>query len=108
MPCRSDAYLLVALNKVTVLDNSSYSPQSILPRKSILLFMILALGDTNNALKSKMTAISIDNLFGLKMLVVSLIRVDFGPLGFNPPHTHRMAIESSVSLSSKTSSTSIS
>ncbi|CAA6674426.1 unnamed protein product [Spirodela intermedia] len=100
MPCRSDAYLLVALNKVTVLDNSSYS--------HILLFMILALGDTNNALKSKMTAISIDNLFGLKMLVVSLIRVDFGPLGFNPPHTHRMAIESSVSLSSKTSSTSIS
>ncbi|CAA7394126.1 unnamed protein product [Spirodela intermedia] len=81
MPCRSDTYLLVALDKVTVLDNSSYSP---------------------------MTAISIDNLFGLQLLVVSLIHVDFGPLGFNPPHTHRMAIESSVSLSSKTSSTSIS
>ncbi|CAA6658001.1 unnamed protein product [Spirodela intermedia] len=76
MPCRSDTYLLVALDKVTVLDNSSYS--------------------------------HIDNLFGLQLLVVSLIHVDFGPLGFNPPHTHRMAIESSVSLSSKTSSTSIS
>ncbi|CAA6658011.1 unnamed protein product [Spirodela intermedia] len=50
-------------------------------------------GNTKNALGSKVTAVNVNNLFGLNTLGISLARVDFAPYGLNPPHTHPRATE---------------
>ncbi|XP_058740111.1 germin-like protein subfamily 1 member 20 [Vicia villosa] len=45
-------------------------------------------GNTSNALGSQVTAVAVDQLFGLNTLGISLARIDFAPKGLNPPHTH--------------------
>ncbi|CAA6675532.1 unnamed protein product [Spirodela intermedia] len=44
-------------------------------------------GNTKNALGSKVTAVNVNNLFGLNTLGISLARVDFAPMG-STLHTH--------------------
>ncbi|PIN12043.1 hypothetical protein CDL12_15349 [Handroanthus impetiginosus] len=50
-------------------------------------------GNTSNALGSRVTPVTVNQLFGLNTLGISLARVDFAPYGLNPPHTHPRATE---------------
>ncbi|KAI8531896.1 hypothetical protein RHMOL_Rhmol11G0172000 [Rhododendron molle] len=48
---------------------------------------------TNNLLGSTVTAANVMQIPGLNTLGVSMARIDFGPGGLNPPHTHPRATE---------------
>lgn len=50
-------------------------------------------GNTSNPVGSKVTLINVDKIAGLNTLGISLARVDYEPLGLNPPHTHPRATE---------------
>nr|AFK48994.1 unknown [Lotus japonicus] len=50
-------------------------------------------GSTSNPLGSKVTPVTVEQLFGLNTLGISLARIDFAPKGLNPPHTHPRATE---------------
>ncbi|KAL1200075.1 Germin-like protein subfamily 1 member 8 [Cardamine amara subsp. amara] len=50
-------------------------------------------GNTNNGVGSNVTAVNVNNLGGLNTLGISLVRIDYGPNGQNPPHTHPRATE---------------
>ncbi|XP_010441025.1 PREDICTED: germin-like protein subfamily 1 member 11 [Camelina sativa] len=47
----------------------------------------------NNAVRSNVTAVNVNNLPGLNTLGISLVRIDYGIGGQNPPHTHPRATE---------------
>ena len=47
----------------------------------------------NNPLDSKVTPTSVNEIFGLNTLGVSLARIDVAPYGLNPPHAHSRGIE---------------
>ncbi|KAK9666649.1 hypothetical protein RND81_14G200900 [Saponaria officinalis] len=49
--------------------------------------------NTNNRLGSNVTLVTATQLPGLNTLGISLARIDFGPHGLNPPHTHPRASE---------------
>lgn len=51
------------------------------------------MGNTSNALGSKVTPVFVSQLPGLNTLGISLARIDFVPGGINPPHTHPRASE---------------
>lgn len=46
-----------------------------------------------NAVESNVTAVNVNNLPGLNTLGISLVRIDYGVNGQNPPHTHPRATE---------------
>jgi len=46
------------------------------------------IGNTSNALGLAVTPVFVTQLPGLNTLGVALARIDFAPLGVNPPHTH--------------------
>ncbi|RYR73393.1 hypothetical protein Ahy_A02g007734 isoform A [Arachis hypogaea] len=50
-------------------------------------------GNTTNKLGSKVTPVSVNELFGLNTLGISLARIDFAPRGLNPPHIHPRGTE---------------
>ncbi|WCJ24340.1 RmlC-like cupins superfamily protein [Euphorbia peplus] len=50
-------------------------------------------GNTSNPVGSKVTPVTVVQLPGLNTLGISMARVDFAPLGINPPHTHPRATE---------------
>ncbi|XP_062095680.1 putative germin-like protein 2-1 [Humulus lupulus] len=50
-------------------------------------------GNTSNPVGSKVTLINVEKIPGLNTLGISLARVDYEPLGLNPPHTHPRATE---------------
>lgn len=50
-------------------------------------------GMTNNTMKSLVTGANVEKIPGLNTLGVSMGRIDFGPGGLNPPHTHPRATE---------------
>ncbi|KAG6518950.1 putative germin-like protein 2-2 [Zingiber officinale] len=50
-------------------------------------------GDTNNYLRSNVTPVNVNQIPGLNTLGISLVRIDYGPNGLNPPHTHPRATE---------------
>ncbi|QHN85403.1 Germin-like protein subfamily 1 member [Arachis hypogaea] len=50
-------------------------------------------GNVVNKLGSKVTPVTVNELAGLNTLGISLARIDFGPKGLNPPHTHPRATE---------------
>ncbi|XP_059666631.1 putative germin-like protein 2-1 [Cornus florida] len=50
-------------------------------------------GNTSNAVGSKVTPVNVAQIAGLNTLGISLARIDFAPLGINPPHTHPRASE---------------
>ncbi|XP_038881466.1 germin-like protein subfamily 1 member 7, partial [Benincasa hispida] len=49
--------------------------------------------DTKNPVGSNVTAVNVNNLHGLNTLGISLVRIDYGRMGINPPHTHPRATE---------------
>ncbi|KAG8383960.1 hypothetical protein BUALT_Bualt04G0068200 [Buddleja alternifolia] len=50
-------------------------------------------GNTSNPLRSRVTAVNVNQLPGLNTLGISLVRIDYAPYGLNPPHTHPRATE---------------
>ncbi|RZS21767.1 hypothetical protein BHM03_00054445 [Ensete ventricosum] len=50
-------------------------------------------GNTDNKLGSMVTAVNVNKLVGLNTLGISMVRIDYGPKGLNPPHTHPRATE---------------
>ncbi|KAK1326777.1 Germin-like protein 8-2 [Acorus calamus] len=50
-------------------------------------------GNTNNNQGSNVTTVAVNQLPGLNTLGISLVRIDYAPLGLNPPHTHPRATE---------------
>ncbi|XP_057722248.1 germin-like protein subfamily 1 member 15 [Arachis stenosperma] len=50
-------------------------------------------GNVNNKFGSKATPVTVNELRGLNTLGISLARVDYGPKGLIPPHTHPRASE---------------
>uniref|UniRef100_A0A803QE34 Germin-like protein n=1 Tax=Cannabis sativa TaxID=3483 RepID=A0A803QE34_CANSA len=50
-------------------------------------------GNTSNVIGSKVTLVNVEKIPGLNTLGVSVARVDYEPLGLNPPHTHPRATE---------------
>ncbi|CAD5181903.1 unnamed protein product [Musa acuminata subsp. malaccensis] len=50
-------------------------------------------GNTVNKLGSMVTAVNVNKLVGLNTLGISMVRIDYGPKGLNPPHTHPRATE---------------
>ncbi|KAL1191014.1 putative germin-like protein subfamily 1 member 9 [Cardamine amara subsp. amara] len=46
-----------------------------------------------NPVKSNVTTVNVNNLPGLNTLGISLVRIDYGVNGQNPPHTHPRATE---------------
>ncbi|THG22318.1 putative germin-like protein 2-1 [Camellia sinensis] len=50
-------------------------------------------GNTSNAVGSKVTPVSVAQIPGLNTLGVSMVRIDYAPMGINPPHTHPRATE---------------
>ena len=49
--------------------------------------------DTNNKVGSNVTNINVESFPGLNTLGISLARIDYAPLGVNPPHIHPRATE---------------
>ncbi|GAA0147156.1 hypothetical protein LIER_06924 [Lithospermum erythrorhizon] len=50
-------------------------------------------GNTSNAVGSRVTPVTVTQLPGLNTLGISMARVDYAPMGINPPHTHPRASE---------------
>ncbi|KAF5944620.1 hypothetical protein HYC85_018697 [Camellia sinensis] len=50
-------------------------------------------GNTSNAVGFKVTPVSVAKIPGLNTLGVSMVRIDYAPMGINPPHTHPRATE---------------
>ncbi|XP_034228720.1 germin-like protein subfamily 1 member 20 [Prunus dulcis] len=48
---------------------------------------------TQNPVGSTVTPANVDQIAGLNTLGISLARIDFGPNGLNPPHTHPRGTE---------------
>ncbi|KAI3828192.1 hypothetical protein L1987_02289 [Smallanthus sonchifolius] len=51
------------------------------------------MGNTSNDVGSNVTAVDVSELPGLNTLGISMARIDFAPMGINPPHTHPRATE---------------
>ncbi|XP_071730015.1 putative germin-like protein 2-1 [Rutidosis leptorrhynchoides] len=51
------------------------------------------MGNTSNAVGSKVTPVFATQLPGLNTLGISMVRIDYAPWGQNPPHTHPRATE---------------
>ncbi|KAK1418109.1 hypothetical protein QVD17_27248 [Tagetes erecta] len=51
------------------------------------------MGNTSNNVGSNVTAVTVAELPGLNTLGISFARIDFAPMGINPPHTHPRATE---------------
>ncbi|KAK7278261.1 hypothetical protein RJT34_23287 [Clitoria ternatea] len=56
-------------------------------------FFPLKPGNTANPLGSKVTPVTVNEILGLNTLGISLARIDFAPMGLNPPHTHPRGTE---------------
>ncbi|KAL8239301.1 hypothetical protein R6Q59_015868 [Mikania micrantha] len=51
------------------------------------------MGNTSNNVGSNVTAVTVAQLPGLNTFGISMARIDFAPMGINPPHTHPRATE---------------
>ncbi|KAD6454076.1 hypothetical protein E3N88_08782 [Mikania micrantha] len=49
--------------------------------------------NTSNDVGSNVTAVTVAQLPGLNTFGISMARIDFAPMGINPPHTHPRATE---------------
>lgn len=50
-------------------------------------------GNTSNPAGSRVTPVTVAQLSGLNSLGISMVRIDYAPMGINPPHTHPRATE---------------
>ncbi|KAK9074156.1 hypothetical protein SSX86_006753 [Deinandra increscens subsp. villosa] len=51
------------------------------------------MGNTSNNVGSNVTQVTVAQVPGLNTLGISMARIDFAPMGINPPHTHPRATE---------------
>nr|GEY15359.1 putative germin-like protein 2-1 [Tanacetum cinerariifolium] len=51
------------------------------------------MGNTSNDISSNVTAVTVNQLAGLKTFGISMAHIDFAPWGLNAPHTHLRATE---------------
>ncbi|KAK9074162.1 hypothetical protein SSX86_006759 [Deinandra increscens subsp. villosa] len=51
------------------------------------------MGNTSNDVGSNVTTVNVVQLPGLNTLGISMVRIDFAPMGINAPHTHPRATE---------------
>ncbi|KAL8239297.1 hypothetical protein R6Q59_015864 [Mikania micrantha] len=51
------------------------------------------MGNTSNNVGSDVTPVTVAELPGLNTFGISMARIDFAPMGINPPHTHPRATE---------------
>ncbi|KAD6454058.1 hypothetical protein E3N88_08764 [Mikania micrantha] len=51
------------------------------------------MGNTSNNVGSAVTPVTVAELPGLNTFGISMARIDFAPMGINPPHTHPRATE---------------
>ncbi|MED6106446.1 hypothetical protein PIB30_103547 [Stylosanthes scabra] len=56
-------------------------------------FKHIEAGNTSNIFGSAVTPVTVNELFGLNTLGISLARLDFAPKGLIPPHTHPRGTE---------------
>ncbi|KAM7530391.1 hypothetical protein LguiB_033801 [Lonicera macranthoides] len=50
-------------------------------------------GNTSNPVGSQVTPVTVVQLPGLNSFGISMVRIDYAPMGINPPHTHPRATE---------------
>ncbi|KAI3703917.1 hypothetical protein L1987_74115 [Smallanthus sonchifolius] len=84
----------VADSKSPVLVNGVVCKDAKLVQAEDFLFRGLHLmGNTSNDVGSNVTAVAVAELPGLNTFGISMARIDFAPMGINPPHTHPRATE---------------
>ncbi|KAK9048423.1 hypothetical protein SSX86_032614 [Deinandra increscens subsp. villosa] len=84
----------VADPKSQVLVNGLVCKDPKLVRADDFLFRGLNLmGNTSNNVGSNVTQVTVAQVPGLNTLAISMARIDFAPMGINPPHTHPRATE---------------
>ncbi|XP_027088062.1 putative germin-like protein 2-1 [Coffea arabica] len=86
--------LCVADTTSPVMVNGFVCKDPKLVQKNDFFFSGLHLvGNTSNAVGSRVTPVAVAQIPGLNTLGISLARVDYAPWGINPPHTHPRATE---------------
>ncbi|KAK9048725.1 hypothetical protein SSX86_032309 [Deinandra increscens subsp. villosa] len=84
----------VADPKSQVLVNGLVCKDPKLVQADDFLFRGLHLmGNTSNNVGSNVTQVTVAQVPGLNTLGISMARIDFAPMGINPPHTHPRATE---------------
>ncbi|CAL5340445.1 unnamed protein product [Camellia sinensis] len=84
----------VADNSSSVLVNGLVCKDPKLVEANDFLFRGLRLaGNTSNAVGSKVNLVNVEQFPALNTLGISMARVDYAPLGINPPHIHPRATE---------------
>ncbi|KAK9050208.1 hypothetical protein SSX86_030822 [Deinandra increscens subsp. villosa] len=84
----------VADPKSPVLVNGLVCKDPKLVQADDFLFRGLNLmGNTSNDVGSNVTQVTVAQVPGLNTLGISMARIDFAPMGINPPHTHPRATE---------------
>ncbi|RDX76494.1 Germin-like protein subfamily 1 member 7 [Mucuna pruriens] len=85
----------VAINdtKTGVFVNGKFCKDPKLASAEDFFFAGLGAGNTLNPLGSKVTPVTVNEILGLNTLGISLARIDFAPMGLNPPHTHPRGTE---------------
>ncbi|GAB4847775.1 Germin-like protein sub 2 member 4 [Ancistrocladus abbreviatus] len=85
--CVADASSVVKVNGFTC------KPIANVTAEDFFFAGIAKPGATNNTYGSLVTLANVDKIPGLNTLGVSMARIDYGPGGLNPPHTHPRATE---------------
>ncbi|KAD6454073.1 hypothetical protein E3N88_08779 [Mikania micrantha] len=84
----------VADPKNSVLVNGVVCKDPKLVKADDFLFRGLnMMGNTSNDVGSNVTPVTVAELPGLNTFGISMARIDFAPMGINPPHTHPRATE---------------
>ncbi|KAK9074163.1 hypothetical protein SSX86_006760 [Deinandra increscens subsp. villosa] len=85
--CVADANSPVLVNGLVCKDPKLVKADDFLFRGLNLM------GNTTNDVGSNVTAVNVAQLPGLNTLGISMVRIDFAPMGINAPHTHPRATE---------------
>ncbi|KAK9074158.1 hypothetical protein SSX86_006755 [Deinandra increscens subsp. villosa] len=85
--CVADPKSPVLVNGLVCKDPKLVQPDDFLFRGLHLM------GNTSNNVGSNVTQVTVAQVPGLNTLGISMARIDFAPMGINPPHTHPRATE---------------
>ncbi|PQM38862.1 germin-like protein subfamily 1 member 20 [Prunus yedoensis var. nudiflora] len=89
----------VILNRIAVFVNGKFCKDPKLANANDFFLSGFQIPrSTQNPVGSTVTPASVDQIAGLNTLGISLARIDFGPNGLNPPHTHPRGTEILVVL----------
>ncbi|KAL8209716.1 hypothetical protein R6Q57_006448 [Mikania cordata] len=85
--CVADPNSPVFVNGVVCKD------PKVVQAKDFLFRGLHQMGNTSNNVRSAVTPVTVAELPGLNTFGISMARIDFAPMGINPPHTHPRATE---------------